>query len=357
MYLRIGWLCSILFWGYCNAALSANVYVGSGIYSGDPVVYIEGKIEDGDLLRVKSKVKNVILNQDDSYLDVYLNSGGGDISEAIAIGRFLRFILARTLTKSYTYYDPSSKEGKKHIEWMSNHPEDTKKGTYAYINYGDKIPDKYIGKCYSACVLIFFGGAKKDSSDNSFFRDSKNRIPTIGFHRPFFDAGYYSKLSPVDAAKEYTNLKRKIADYLDEMGAPEDILERMLKTSSDKIELIPHSKFETMYRRKEPFLEEWLNSRCGYNQTIEQLVGAEDAEYFNRITDEKAKKATEVSVSLDDYSYYNDIFESHFPPGSDIERYRSLETIIKGQRVKTYRCKEASVYLHQVEWALAYDEK
>ncbi|MCG8085584.1 MAG: hypothetical protein JAZ13_07695 [Candidatus Thiodiazotropha taylori] len=326
-----------------------------------PVVSIVGKIVEGDLVKVENVAKEIILKKGSKFLHVYLNSSGGDANEAMKIGRLLRKLLAKTYAVGFTYYDPKSQHGLETAQYYANNPEQLQRtpNNIKFIPLGEKVPEEYIRRCYSACVLIFYAGVRKDASNNGYFRDSSNIIPVIGLHRPYFDKNYYSELSPIEANSKYKDLEKSIATYLSEMGAPDEIIERMLKTPSNDIELVDHREFENLYERKEPFFDEWLLAKCGEMSNGKAILNDEDYAYIEKIRREKMSEARRVGDGSEAYtsamlSMFVHVEGSFFPKGSDLERYKRLLNIVRQHNLRIRDCQDGSVQLHQIQWALSH---
>ncbi len=96
--------------GYCSLAQAAEVSVSENFW-GAPVVYLEGKIVKGDLEKVK-KFAKIAVKQIPFYtnysLELHLNTKGGDVSEALKIGRFVRSIVMKTSSEGNSFTLPGS---------------------------------------------------------------------------------------------------------------------------------------------------------------------------------------------------------------------------------------------------------
>ena len=85
----------------CNLCFSspsgaADVSLRDGRIEGDYFVSISGEIKKGDLNKVNAASKKAI--QRGSELEFVLDSPGGDVDEAIAIGRFAREMLGHVFS-------------------------------------------------------------------------------------------------------------------------------------------------------------------------------------------------------------------------------------------------------------------
>lgn len=311
-------------------------------------ILIEGKIIQGDLERVEKALEKVILNKNYRYLTVYLNSSGGDAYEAMQIGHLLRSLLIQTYVAGYVYYDPKSQYGKAAAQYYSQHPDERARlfKRRKFIRPGTPIPDKYIVRCYSACVLIFYGGVRRDVADNGYFRDDKHIIPVIGLHRPYYDSQYYSSLTIKEAKRAYEKLENAVRTYLSNMGAPNDLIERMLRTASDDIELVRAEEFAYIYEKKEPFFEEWLIAKCGAPTDGKEILKREDYLFYKNITKQKFQKAK------DHMKRFIEVYNKYFPTGTEIERYNLISSEIRSHNMRVNLCRDSAVFKHQYKWAM-----
>jgi len=329
---------------------AAEISVIGENYYNSPAVSIVGEIVQGDFEKFVKTAKEVILSDEYRYFSVYLNSRGGDAFEAMKIGRLVRDLLAETYAFGFVYFDPDSESGIEEAQYYASHPgEQEKNKRKKFIPLGEKIPSDFIGRCYSACVLIFYAGVKRDSTDNGYFRDESKTIPMIGLHRPYYDKNYYSGLSPTEAKLAYRKLESTVATYLSEMGAANEVIERMLKTASNEIEMVAYKDFKMLYERKEPFLEEWLLAKCENRPDGEKLLTNEDYEYFIHINDEKTRYAKSF---IKDTDRYVEVLMNYIPEGTDVERYERAKDIHYGNGRRIRECRKNSVHKHQIQWAI-----
>ena len=87
---------------------------------------ITGSIAPDDFVKLSKEVENCCKNKSYSAPIVFLNTGGGDLETAIAIGRQLRKVHASTLLDGF---------------------------------FGE-------GKCYSSCVFVLAGAVKRSGFNN-----------------------------------------------------------------------------------------------------------------------------------------------------------------------------------------------
>ena len=95
-----------------NDALGAEVAIGKDT-RGNPIVYISGPVVKGDLEQIKRASVRAILSETEHptrTLQLHLNTPGGDLEEAMEIGRFARKILAKIKSNGKTVIAPKSQE-------------------------------------------------------------------------------------------------------------------------------------------------------------------------------------------------------------------------------------------------------
>jgi hypothetical protein len=179
-----------------------------------------GEIVKGDYDKVAA-----IYAQNHPYLESFsLLSNGGDVEEAIKIGRLFR----RYLIGAYAPFG--------HGESAS------------LPNYGNPLERTCLGTncvCASSCALVWFGATL--------------RLGTVGLHRPRFVGTGFAGLSPAEAEQAYKPLLAYLADYLVEMEAPKTAIEAMITTSSAEVEWIDGGRLD-----RSPSFAEWLEAACGH---------------------------------------------------------------------------------------------
>lgn len=166
-----------------------------------------GEIRKGDL----EKFERMITAQPIQYLN--LNSVGGDLDEAIRIGRLVRHHNLHTFV------------------------------------YGE---DHF---CSSACFFIWAGGIYRSGD------------PSI--HRPYLPDGELGKLSIAEANKLYVDLTRKITAYLSEihieLHLPADFVSVMMSTPPSDAFYLSDFVHESpgLTGKYEPGIEQFLLDKCG----------------------------------------------------------------------------------------------
>jgi hypothetical protein len=184
----------------CLPAQSAEVYCNNP--QCQLVARLVGPIEKGDYQKVAAFIPA------HQPAVVYLDSPGGDVDEALKIGRLFRAQLIETDI------------------WFRN-------------------DNRAI--CASACALIWFGGIERNS--------------VVGLHRPRFTDPMFASLPPAKAAEVYRQVLERINIYLREMEVPASIIEQMTNTSSSAVTWIDADKDVSLQRP--PSIAEWEDAACG----------------------------------------------------------------------------------------------
>ncbi len=289
-------------------ALGADVSLQKDSW-GDPIVDISGPIEKGDLLKIK-KASAALIRSLSEYTDkgrqFHLNTAGGDI-------------------------------------WMHR--------DYVILSPDASLSEKHIVRNYSAGVLIFYGAvmrAHRDNSDQRLGFYKQKSIPVIGLHRPYYEKAEFSKLSPHQAEQAYQALEKNVRNYLAEMGAPQQLIDRMFNRASTDIDLVPDDEFRKLYKSEESFLEEWLIARCGASGHENVLSGAA-LEDFMVMQRNQIQSRMADSASSDKEPWYL------YPSPSFSQDY--VETLYR--KVRTHNrtvnaCRSKAISVHQREWARTY---
>ena len=181
------------------------------------VVVISGLIEPGDYDRLRDLAKR------DAKLfharTFVLASLGGDIEEAVRIGRLLRSMYASVFVSS------------KH------------------------------GKCASACFFIYVAAIDRNAT-----------IPDLGIHRPYLNPKRYAQLSLEASEQKYRELSEVVRSYLVEHQVPSSIIERMFNLASSEIQWLDAVDLKAVGRRA-PWWDQVLVDRCKLDKQLE-------AEYY-----------------------------------------------------------------------------
>jgi hypothetical protein len=308
-------------------------------------IEIRGKIEPGDLAKVQRVAADVLIESQTSLPFFHINTPGGDLNEAMKIGRFFRNVLARVESYGNIIVAPGSEEERLFVGRDPN-----------YVTLPASIPlrDEDIVRNYSAGVLMFFGGVERSHMDNNDQRQGsyKDRrqssykqvsIPVMGIHRPYFSKELFATLSPSQAQEAYKLLETSVRSYMLDMGAPQSLVDRMFLKASNEIELIPSNEFRKLYKEKESFFEEWLIAKCGVSSKPYALSAKEYADFVKIEASQDRSRAQDPSFPKK---------SNFYPvPGFPSSYVESLFLKVQLYHYHINDCKSDAVFNHQLEWA------
>ena len=145
-------------------------------------------------------------------IDVELNSTGGDVVAAIAIGNIIRSQSIWTVA--------SDGEGT---------------------------------ECASACVLILAAGVVRIAGDDT----------RVEIHRPYFLQSDFAKLDHPAAQRQYSELTRVVREYLGKMGMSATLFEDMLRVPSDQGRTLSFDEMKAYgLAGWDPAYQEWTKARA-----------------------------------------------------------------------------------------------
>jgi ATP-dependent protease ClpP protease subunit/transposase-like protein len=121
---------------------------------------------------------------DTNSVSVRLNSPGGSVLDAMAIGEAVR--AANMMTGVYVH-----------------------------------------SECSSACVLVLAAGVRRDAIGG-----------TVAIHRPHFEESYFASMSQKQAREKYEQMSQNVRQYLARMGMSDDLYRAMLKVPSDELRVL-----------------------------------------------------------------------------------------------------------------------
>lgn len=185
-------------------AFSADIYAakpnskkhesGGNYKCGDLIIHITGTISNGDASKLRIVMRKLMAEFGEescrgASMIIYLDSEGGNIDQAIELGRFIRENELSTHVNIFT-------------------------------------------KCYSSCPLIFAGGVTRTAFEN------------IGIHRPYF-YDLKDKLTSLQVRQEIDLLNKKIESYLLEMDISKNLLDAMLSIPPSEIKILSETELKS----------------------------------------------------------------------------------------------------------------
>jgi hypothetical protein len=210
---------------------------------------LEGKIEAGDL----AKLRTFILEGNGAFTGAYtifLASPGGDLAEAIKIGRFIRELqLATNIPPAST---------------------DERVRKFTAVRYSLKDP-KANYMCASACFFVFVAGIYRSDHEIHGF----NRPSSLGIHRPYLSESDLKALTSDQAIAATSATRTTVENYLKEMGVPAKYADQMFSITKQQIRWISDNDFEADFAGFIPELKDWVDARCDKRTDIEKQVWEE----------------------------------------------------------------------------------
>lgn len=166
------------------------------------ILHLSGTIIPGDLNKIIAEVSPPATFP--NYFE--LDSPGGDILEAMAIGRFIRETATGTVVRK---------------------------------------------DCESACVLILIAGVRQNVTEKS----------AVGLHRPYFNPKEFAGLSYQDAEDKYKVLQAETRRYLEEMEMATSAIEKMFSIPSDDVYFLKPQEKARLFVGPSAYAE-WIRAKC-----------------------------------------------------------------------------------------------
>jgi hypothetical protein len=239
-------------------------------------ILVSGTVAEGDA----EKFRNTVRRTPTVMRSVILRSTGGNVSEAMKIGRDIRKLLMETEGPELDFRSDKTFE-----YYGGDRPSCVENGSATFKGSRFKGTDCY---CSSACFLLYVGGIRRELS-------------YLGIHRVYLDAGTYKDM-PLDAATAvYARIKKPLADYLDQMGVPRRYAEIMLLTSSKELHNPTYRDIMTDFYGWIPELEEWILAKCDTvsdRQLLEEKKRAAAASTLPRFVEMRNKRDACIQATL-----------------------------------------------------------
>jgi hypothetical protein len=175
-------------------------------------INIVGPIEEGDLQEIVA-----ILKDQDYMPGLAISSSGGDVVEAMQIGRFLR-------------------DSRLDITVTEN------------------------ADCVGACFLIVVGATGRYLQS------------PVGIHRVYVDSGRHTSPASAQAEQTIARLGTSVREYLYEMKVPEDVIADVMSTKPGDESYLSPAEFRLRMGQHSPEFEEWRVASCGEMTDDEKLL-------------------------------------------------------------------------------------
>ena len=204
----------------------------------DNYTLLEGEIKSGDL----EKLRRLFPTTGSAPLRLYLASPGGDLAEAMKIGRLVRSLKWPTTTPTALY---SADETKR---LAARH------GVTDLTNF----------MCASACFFLFTAGIYRSADEGG--------APKLGIHRPYLSQDDLKRLNSDQAIATAGQVRTTVEKYLKEMSVPPKYADQMFSVPKDAIRWISKEDFDADFDGFVPELKDWVDAQCGKRSDAEKAI-------------------------------------------------------------------------------------
>lgn len=208
-----------------------------------PRLLIEGIIKPGDFEKFQSK----LVEKKAPPEEFFLNSPGGDVREALKIGRLVRKLLLDTTVPALTRQE----KPKKLICWIQTGRVEARE-----FKRGDECI------CASACFFIYVAGIYR-------------RGNYVAVHRPYVNKTDTADISLKSYVKKYQGVKKEIRDYLSDMGVSDKWYEILISTPSHDARFLTEEETSEFLIKRPAEIEEWVFSKCSKLTPLERQMNTE----------------------------------------------------------------------------------
>ena len=253
---------------FCSVAVvsAAEIKVGQK-------VVLEGLIEPGDYNKLRDFLVGErdygIFNEpscNDAYVDgcpdeIYLASPGGDLAEAMKIGRLVRSLGWETMAPTRPFNS---------VEGAENH-------LYEIKSNDLKDPNSNF-MCASACFFIFVGGIEREDGLDV------GLPPIVGIHRPYLPTERLKVLSGSQAIATANLARATVEAYLKEMEVPTRYADQIFSVPKNQILWIGDDAFEKDLEGLIPSLRDWMDAKCKLTDVEQVALESINNRPFNKQT-------------------------------------------------------------------------
>ena len=179
------------------------------------VLVLEGKIEAGDFDKVRSFLGNKA-NFERINGGVFAASPGGNLVEAIKIGRLIRALRLST-------------------EAPSGPPTEARRFSQPVIAPNNLVNPRINYQCSSACFFIYVSGVYR----------SLGWVGRLGIHRPTQLESEANKLDVDQATNLAWRVRGFVKKYLEDMNVPDKYVDLMYSVPPNEVRWISQSEFDS----------------------------------------------------------------------------------------------------------------
>lgn len=212
-------------------------------------VDFEGRIVSGDYEKLRSIAFDIdglfrIRPDQNFQIVLHLFSPGGDLAEAIKIGRLVRA-----------------------LRWMTNPPEKLSE-LEQKKHFAMRLKDPETNfMCASACFMIFVAGVERGVG----YRSHAGK-PILGIHRPYLSEAELKSMSGKDAMTSSTNTRAVVERYFKEMSVPAKYADMVFSIPKDQILWLNPNDVQVDLAGFIPELKDWVDAKCDSRTDIEKTL-------------------------------------------------------------------------------------
>ena len=217
-----------------------------GTLYGNRTVVLEGIIEKGDYEKLKAIYQDRLIEFDldlGYFTQLSLASPGGDLAEAMKIGRFVRALKLQTIIPAKSEFASPSHFGK----------------------FGEHNVNKKNYLCASACIFIFAAGIKRETDDGL-------SNPLLAVHRPYLSANELKAITGEQAISSENQIRATVENYIKEMNVPAKYVGLMLSIPKDEARWVTEAEFHADFDGAIPELRDWLSAKCDSRTDVEKAL-------------------------------------------------------------------------------------
>ena len=185
----------------------------------------------------------------DCHSSIYLASPGGDVAEAMKIGRLVRV-----------------------LRWQTEIPEEYPSSLRSQIISALKLKEENY-MCASACFFVYVAGIERNYGIDKAI---------LGVHRPYLSDANLRMLSANEAMASATEVRAIVETYLKEMGVPTKYADLMFSIPKDQVQWIDEGDLNADFTGIIPELRDWLDARCDKRADVDKRLQNALEEKFSR---------------------------------------------------------------------------
>jgi hypothetical protein len=206
-------------------------------------IILEGKIEAGDFDKLEK------LARDAKPRSIFVASPGGNLAEAIKIGRLVRALNLWTKIPGGSSVNPRLNATIRE-RTLAQYPLKDPKNNYL---------------CTSACFFVFIAGVRRSVV-------SETDEPVLAIHRPFRSTNGLAQFSSDQAVAAANQLRGLVEYYLREMSIPAKYADLMMFVPRDQVRMISKDEFYSELDGIIPELKDWFAARCDKRTDAEKAL-------------------------------------------------------------------------------------